>query len=216
MVERNAKLRIAVSGPTGSGKSTAAREMASYPGTVAIYESVPSELLRLLDTNPNEVCFRLQKEIMGSRLTRERGCFGKSIVIRDRTVAEDFQVFASMFFSFGFITRAELKQLEIMYKTIESDIGVPDAYLLMQANEDVLRDRMRKAGAPRLVANALDDQLARYETWYASLAAPRVRIDTTRLDARSLARRCSWVVETANSAKRGELIKNDVYGISWE
>src|SRR5882757_11514117 len=118
MVDREVKLKIAISGPTGTGKSTATSLMAETHNVYVVNERVPSWLLTQLDTNPSEVCFQIQQEIMKSRLSNELAVGDETIIVRDRTVSEDIHIFASMFESAALITNDEMHRLQNMYRKI--------------------------------------------------------------------------------------------------
>jgi deoxyadenosine/deoxycytidine kinase len=216
MVDREVKLKIAISGPTGTGKSTATSLMAEAHNVYVVNERVPSWLLTQLDTNPSEVCFQIQQEIMKSRLSNELAVGDEPIIVRDRTVSEDIHIFATMFESAALITNDEMHRLQNTYRKIEKEIGGPDVYVLLKANADILLERIRKAAAPQLIISLLEQQLVRYEQWYSTLSAPLVTIDTTRLDARELERHCNWVLATARAALDGQLQQNSDLGIFWE
>ncbi len=215
MINAGKTLRLAVSGPTGSGKTSAVRSLSVHADVCAVLEPIPHEIFERFIGNPSAHCYDLQRTIIERRVAAESQCAPSAVVVRDRTVAEDFHVFASMHRSAGLLTEDQFERLRGLANQAERQLGKADAYLLLTADPDVLLCRIRAAGAPDSILNRLDEQIGLYHRWRATLFAPSVIIDTTRLTPDKLAMCCEWVLESLLDAYRGLRPRSNILDLQW-
>jgi deoxyadenosine/deoxycytidine kinase len=215
MIRQRNKLRIAVSGPTGTGKSSFVREMSRRSGVCAVLEPEPVALHDTLGGTDSGNLYELQRAIMLGRLHSEQLCGSCKIIVRDRSVIEDFHIFVAMFFAAGFLTALQHAKLRKLSDDICLATGHADAHILLGAENAVQLNRIQTAGAPQLIVDMLANQNQLYETWYASLIGPRLLIDTTLLRLSDIAARSEWALSTVSRACEGEYLIDRTLNLAW-
>jgi deoxyadenosine/deoxycytidine kinase len=210
-------LNLHVSGPTGTGKSTLVRVMGSYPQVSIRPEPQLSDLLRRFNSEPAVYCFELQRTMLSRRVCGDDDpvAAGGQIRVWDRSPEEDFAIFATMFHTAGYLSSEQFAALREQAAQIAAALGGPDAFVLLTAEEAVLKRRLATVGAPSRVLSLLREQVRLYEAWFASLRAPRLVIDTSTLEADDLARRGGWVLSSLPQACKGEGARNSAFGLAW-
>jgi deoxyadenosine/deoxycytidine kinase len=209
-------LRLAVSGPTGSGKTSAVRFIGEHTGVCVVPESLPSELFALFTADPSTYCYALQREIILNRRSAEQACNNSWLVARDRTVSEDLHVFVRMHAAGGWLTSAQCDDLAELADAVQRNCGMPDAFLVLSANNATLRKRIICTGAPSRILGRLDDQVQLYEGWVRHLSAPRVVADTSQMDLLQLRDICDWIVSTVAEACAGRALSNSRWNLKWK
>jgi deoxyadenosine/deoxycytidine kinase len=207
-------LTLSVSGPTGSGKSMLVRLMATHPGVHAFPEPRPADLLGRFDAEPAEYCFELQRTILSSRLDEVTSTGGR-IRVRDRGPDEDVAIFAAMFHAAGYLSGEQLAELRELAREVSAIVGAADAFVLLTAEEGILEQRIRAAGAPDLVVNLLGEQIRLYQQWCESLVAPRITLDTSNLAVDELGRSGAWILSSLAQACAGKCAQNSALGLAW-
>jgi deoxyadenosine/deoxycytidine kinase len=207
-------LRLSVSGPTGSGKSTLVHLLATHPGVRAIPEPRPTDLLRRFDAEPELYCFELQRTILLARLNEVPGVDGQ-IRVLDRGPDEDVAIFAAMFHAAGYLSGEQLAELRNLSTHVSGIVGAADAFVLLTAQKDVLERRIRAAAAPDRVVALLAEQIRLYQQWCESLVAPRITLDTSRLAVYDLAQRGAWILSSLARACAGDCAQNLALGLAW-
>jgi deoxyadenosine/deoxycytidine kinase len=207
-------LKVNVSGPTGSGKSTLVRLMATHPGVSAIPEHQPVDLLRRFDAEPYAHCFELQRTILSARLDKPVGD-AAWVRLQDRSPEEDIAVFAAMFYSAGYLSPLQLTKLSELARSLSAISGDADAFVLLTAERRILEQRVRAAGAPNVVIDLLDEQIRLYHQWFDSLTGPRIVINTSSLGLEALASRGAWILSSITSACARQPARNAALDLVW-
>lgn len=193
-------LRIAISGATGAGKTTLATELGRAPGAALVAEPQPEGLLRRFSLEPRAHCAALQEAILSGRAEAARRCPAPArVLVLDRTVREDLEVFVAMHAARGYLTPDDAARLAELAAGAEAAIGVPDLFVLVTAAPAVLAARLEREGAPAPILASLDDQLARYRAWWARCRTRRLELDTTHRAPGEYARIAAWILATAEA-----------------
>jgi deoxyadenosine/deoxycytidine kinase len=203
-------IRCGVSGPTGSGKSTFAGMLASWPGVTLIREQVPNLRHLRLEEFPNS--WELQKQIIESRLFQSIAASASPILVFDRTITEDREVFLELHYRLGFLNDSEFQSLRQFSQNVENKIGNPHVFIVLFADAATLRERMlsdQQHSRPRWLLDSLDLQVELYTQWRNSLKSPHIQIDTSHLALSELSDLAQQIWTTlSRSLKQGE----DVWG----
>jgi deoxyadenosine/deoxycytidine kinase len=187
---------LGVSGPTGSGKSTLGRIIASKARGQFLAEPFPKEALEAFQKEPAKNGSRLQRAFLMDKLSNYKATEKTACLVMDRTIAEDREVFLEMHYRLGFITDEQLPVIQALSHEVEAEIGLPDALIYLTADEKVLRSRMISDGRPPWLIECLPSQISLYERFFTSISLPRVRIDSTHLELTDLEDIAQWIVET--------------------
>lgn len=181
-------------------------------------EEVPSPLLADFAANPADSCFALQASIIRSRAERTRSCgHNKRLLVADRTVCEDLNVFVELHKRNGWLTQPEVDALLSIAAEYGETATIKDVLISMTAEKSILRGRLSRALAPAVIVNTLDVQVQLYRTWLENkvLAPLRLVVDTsttTKIDIANMAR---WVLETVEDAHRGKATPLSPLGSNW-
>jgi deoxyadenosine/deoxycytidine kinase len=208
-------LRIAISGPTASGKTTLARLMAQGDHTGIVAEPQPVDLLASFSRSPREYCQALQLAIIRGRATNAREHATRQVIVFDRTVREDIEIFIRLHQRHGFLDAKQVSHLVSVAMDVEAEIGPPDVYVLTTAEPSVLRDRLGTESPPRPIIESLEEQLALYRRWTDLLRAPRLLLDTTRRTLGDLEHIAKWILGTALDVQSGNAPENKVFAVAW-
>lgn len=189
------KITIGLIGPCGSGKSTLAIAFSALPDVDVALEIPP----KALESNPPYTSLNvmaLQREFLQTRLRQATAARSKILVL-DRTVEEDREVFLRLHYELGGITRAELAQLDEFAELTGALIGTPDAIVILKANPETLRLRIGNRARPDWIVASFDRQLSLYATLVAKTKGSVLEIDTTALSASTLRQIAPWIATTA-------------------
>lgn len=180
------RLRIAVTGPTGAGKSTFAGRLASLIGAALVREKVDTIQAARFDLNPAANCFNLQRAIISERIASNqripRAC---RFVVMDRIVAEDVAIFLPMYLRAGLLTKHQVTRI---LSTIPTELDFQPVHLQihLHANHNILNSRLRASGSPGPVIALLNSQILRYSEWIETRSNTVISIDTSSISVRDL------------------------------
>ena len=167
-----------ISGPTGSGKSSLTRMLASL-GCATVQEELPPELFRRFASNPAQHCEALQEAIMRSRFSRWQSLRHNRRVIFDRGIDEDAHVFCRMHRDLGLLDDDQLVRLQTLASDLQVTMPEPDLIIFMSPQRDVLKQRVTSATHPPLIVDNLDRQLTLYSEWLAARQGDVLRLDNS-------------------------------------
>jgi deoxyadenosine/deoxycytidine kinase len=179
---------IAIAGNIGAGKSSLLDFLTSSYDVVPFYE--PN------DANPylpdfyrdmrrwafsSQLFFLASKFRIHQHADRSRG-----VVIQDRTIFEDAEVFATALHQMRKIDQRDWETYQAFYQAILEAIRPPDLMIYLRCSMRTLRRRIRLRGRPMEQAIPLSylKRLERlYETWIAGYRLGEVLVlDSDRLD----------------------------------
>ena len=137
---------IAVEGPIGVGKTTLARSLAKeMGGRLVVEEPVDEGILTRYYSNIKRYAFQTQVYFLASRYKqiqdlRHDTLFDLPFMVADYIFEKDL-IFAQCFLSPG-----EYQVYENLYKSLAKDIISPEFVILLQADVDVMMDRIGMRG----------------------------------------------------------------------
>lgn len=161
---------IAIAGNIGAGKSTLTKLLASHFGWEAQYEDVENNpyLMDFYEDMPRW-SFPLQVFFLNSRFNQlidiQRG---EKVVVQDRTIYEDAQIFAPNLHSMSLMTKRDFDNYTNLFKTINKLINPPDLLIYLRGSISTLVGQIQKRGR-EYEENLRMDYLRRlneyYEAW---------------------------------------------------
>ncbi len=192
MVQRSSRPRfVAVAGNIGAGKSELVGFLARRWGAVPSFE--PNEQNPYLDdfyadmerwAFHSQLWFLSQKAKLHRGIQRSRG-----LVLQDRTIYEDAEVFARNLFEQGRISARDWDTYAGLYETLRAGLKPPDLLVYLRASVPTLRKRIRRRGraSEQDLPTAYLRRLGRlYESWLAGWRlSPVLVLETDDWDYRT-------------------------------
>jgi deoxyadenosine/deoxycytidine kinase len=190
---RERAFTVALSGPTGSGKTSVGLLLAARPSTIWVEEPNPrTRLAQMLEDGSRDGA-EIQSWIVQERfraiydaIKRSDPC---SVIIIDRTPAEDREVFFELHCRTGSMNFASLVRLNELFASIEGDVTEPDFTLFLSADQATLRSRLMVRSEGEWLCTHLELQLKLYREYYERLIARGqhvLLIDTSGFGAEQL------------------------------
>ncbi|MEM1034251.1 MAG: deoxynucleoside kinase [Myxococcota bacterium] len=116
----------------------------------------------------------------------ERRAADGEVVVQDRTIYEDAEIFAAHLHRAGHLSDRDWASYASLYDNLREVLQPPELMIYLRCPLPTLTKRIKKRGrayeaaVPRRYLKALEDL---YETWFATYdASPKLRLDTDRLD----------------------------------
>lgn len=179
---------IAIAGNMGSGKSSLVDFLCREYGIRPFFE--PN------DSNPyladfykdmkawayhSQLYFLTHKFRIHQELDRDGG-----VVVQDRTIHEDAEIFCTNLFRSGFISRRDYKTYMELYRTILKSIQPPTVMICLECSLRTLKKRIAKRGR-QMEKSVPDSYLCRLERLYKRFftrydLSPVIRISTEKYD----------------------------------
>lgn len=210
---------IAISGPTGVGKTTVARCIAARSASAVIPEPLPLGLIELVASEPARYCGALQWEFVAERTRAiETACSqleDGELAFVDRTLSEDRDVFFNLHHGQGRLTVRELNSLVGFVAASERSVPSASAVVYLTARTDTLRQRLLSRGSLGIIVDSLETQVALYHSWYARCSAPSVSIDTTHLSMEEMSTLADWICASAPQVVAGNLPTHPRHDWAW-
>lgn len=176
---------IWLSGPTGGGKTSIAQLLREY-GFSIVEEALPTDLFQSFAVDPIANCEALQRRLMTARLEGWRAVASNTRVAFDRSIDEDVEVFCRMHRGAGYLTQLQFDALGRFADELQQQIPNPDLIAFITADAGTLRYRLRAGGAPQPIVENLETQVLLYSQWLQNRPEQVLRLDTTKLAARTI------------------------------
>jgi deoxyadenosine/deoxycytidine kinase len=183
----NRKLFVAMAGPIGAGKTTAAKLVSQHFGFELFDEPViDNRFLRDYYADMRRWSFTLQLEFLLKRI--EHHDLIRSVAkscIQDRTLLEDPEVFAKYLHGLGHMDDRELDLYFEYFHKLNRSVAQPDKVIVLEVGTvDVLSSRIRHRGRAEEQGISHDflKGLAGYYTTLPSVCRTKYKIDTLVVD----------------------------------
>ncbi len=201
---------IAVAGNIGVGKSTLVRMMQERLGWEPFYEAVvDNPYLADFYTDMPRWAFQSQVFFLTRRLRAHRELLDSpGVVVQDRSVYEDAQVFARNLFRQGAMVERDYRTYEELYHVLSELLPPPDLIVYLRASVDtlvrriVLRGREYEKSISREYLSQLNEL---YEEWITTFTrAPVLCVPADRLDYVQYEADLELVLSKVQDKLRGE------------
>ena len=163
---------IVIAGNIGAGKTTLTTALSKHFGWEPQYEDVENNpYLNDFYEDMPRWSFNLQIFFLNSRFKQildiQRG---KAVVIQDRSIYEDAQIFAPNLHSMGLMSTRDYENYLSLFETISSSIKPPDLVIYLKASIPTLVNQIQKRGR-EYEDNLRLDYLKRLNDYYDSWAS---------------------------------------------
>lgn len=181
------RTRIVVCGCIGAGKTTAVRLLSSalgYEGQVENYSENP--FLDLFYQDSARWAFQSQLWFLVEALCCERRAVKDSGIVKELDPMLVVEVMSREMHERGFISGEEMAMLRDV--ACPKQLPTPDLYLLLEADAEVLHERIHARGRPmeqNIDIGYLSTLSDRYEAVLSGSQVPVLTIPTDRIDIRA-------------------------------
>lgn len=180
--QQNKKLRhVAIAGNIGAGKTTLTTQLGQHFGWDIFYEDV--------DNNPylddfyedmRRWSFNLQVYFLNSRFDQAKKIqTGSQVVIQDRTIYEDANIFAPNLYEMGLMSPRDFENYTTLFKLMTSFLAPPDLLIYLRASTDTLLNQIKRRGRAyenNIRPEYLENLNQYYETWINNYTAGKLLI----------------------------------------
>ncbi|MGE5139606.1 MAG: deoxynucleoside kinase [Rudaea sp.] len=201
---------VAVAGNIGVGKSTLVHLMQERLGWEPFFEAVvENPFLADFYTDMRRWAFQSQIFFLTRRLHAHRELLDRpGIVVQDRSVYEDAQVFARNLYLQGDMAERDYRTYEELYHVLTEFLPPPDLIVYLRASVDTLLRRIGQRGRD-YEKGISAEYLARlndlYEEWISTFArAPVLCVPADRLDYVQYTSDLEIVLSKVQQKLRGE------------
>jgi len=172
---------IAIEGPLRVGKSTLARVLADRLHATRVLDPDDNPFLKDFYKEKAGSAFRTQMYFLFERHRRL-----SELQDGERTVVSDFLFEKDKIFAYINLDNEELKLYERYYEMFAATVKPPDLVIYLQANTDILRERIAKKKSPgesRISREYLDEVIRAYEHFFFRYSASDLLvINTSEID----------------------------------
>ncbi len=187
--QHNQRCLIALAGPCGAGKTTVARTLAEKDANyIWIQEIEPPPAIRNSGSPTPEVAEEFQKAAITSRYQISLDDSASRIVILDRTLEEDREIFYPLYSRLGFLREEQVRRLTHLSLECEAFVGSPDCAIILTAQREVLKQRIIHSGRPAWLIESFDLQYALYADWIERSRGRFITIDVSEMDPTNVCR----------------------------
>jgi len=139
---------IAIAGNIGAGKTTLTKILSKHFGWLPQFEDVENNpYLNDFYEDMPRWSFNLQVYFLNSRFKQIIEIQqGTEVVIQDRTIHEDAQIFAPNLHGMGLMSSRDFENYTKLYETISSMIRPPDLLIYLKATVPTLVNQIQKRG----------------------------------------------------------------------
>jgi len=165
-----------LSGPTGSGKTTLAGQLANT-GFAIVRETLPPPLFEAFRSDPARHCAALQEAIMRGRSEGWSRIPARRNVAFDRSVDEDLAIFCRLHAEHGLIDESAASHLQAVGLALQAALPPADLIVYLRPNAQVLSGRIARVGHPAPISETLTRQVDLYDEWATRQTTSLLRID---------------------------------------
>lgn len=139
---------IAIAGNIGAGKTTLTKILSKHFGWLPQFEDVENNpYLNDFYEDMPRWSFNLQVYFLNSRFKQIIEIqAGTEVVIQDRTIHEDAEIFAPNLHGMGLMSSRDFENYTRLYETISSMIRPPDLLIYLRATVPTLVNQIQKRG----------------------------------------------------------------------
>jgi deoxyadenosine/deoxycytidine kinase len=178
---------VALSGPTGAGKSSVGALVGQRSDVVFVSEPDPSVLLTQLTGDTGRInAADIERWIIRERHRSILGALSKAVhhqvVLIDRLLSEDREIFVQLHYRNGSIDGVEMADLDQLVDALQADVTEPNLHVFFSADIEGLRARLRGRSEGKWLIEHLGLQLMLYREYRNRLESsgrPIVSIDTS-------------------------------------
>jgi deoxyadenosine/deoxycytidine kinase len=139
---------IAIAGNIGAGKTTLTKLLAKHFNWTPNYEDVDhNPYLNDFYNDMHRWSFNLQIYFLNSRLQQLVNISrGTDVVIQDRTIYEDANIFAPNLHEMGLMTKRDFENYHNFFQTLKTMVNPPDLLIYLKASVPTLVGQIQKRG----------------------------------------------------------------------
>ncbi len=196
---------ISISGPSGSGKTTLTNYFKKKEKVSIIKEPISDELLNQFSISPSRYAYVLQEHIIRRRFESFNNLLNNhdvEIIVFDRTVSEDIEVFFKLHHSLGYLSNGEVTRLLTIADKYKRTIANYDEFKIgLNASPETLLERLQLDEnhiRPSWLIQSLSLQCELYKKWFNTIEFNNF-IDTSKYKIKEL----DGLAESALRSVRG-------------
>jgi deoxyadenosine/deoxycytidine kinase len=200
---------IAIAGNIGAGKTTLTRILAKHFNWIPNYEDVENNpYLNDFYNDMQRWSFNLQIFFLNSRLKQlidiQRG---NDVVIQDRTIYEDANIFAPNLHEMGLMSKRDFENYSNFFRTLKTLVSPPDLLIYLKASVPTLVGQIQHRGR-EYEDNIRLDYLKKLNEYYNSFIesytdGPLLVIDVDNLNFAERDEDLAKVIELVNGQVNG-------------
>jgi deoxyadenosine/deoxycytidine kinase len=148
MAKKKKIKHIAIAGNIGAGKTTLTKALAKHFNWTPNFEDVENNpYLNDFYNDMHRWSFNLQIFFLNSRLKQLVDIQnGDDIVIQDRTIYEDANIFAPNLHEMGLMTKRDFDNYKNFFETLKTMVNPPDLLIYLRATVPTLVGQIQKRG----------------------------------------------------------------------
>ncbi len=148
MAKKKKIKHIAIAGNIGAGKTTLTKALAKHFNWTPNFEDVENNpYLNDFYNDMHRWSFNLQIFFLNSRLKQLVDIQkGDDIVIQDRTIYEDANIFAPNLHEMGLMTKRDFDNYKNFFETLKTMVNPPDLLIYLKASVPTLVGQIQKRG----------------------------------------------------------------------
>lgn len=178
---------IGVCGNIGAGKSSMIEILEKQFGYTPVYETVEENpYLSEFYHDMKRWAFHSQLFFLIKRFDfLKRVDPSNGIILEDRTIEEDVNIFARNLYELGYISEKDWKTYLELFKTFSDHIPTPAGLIYLEASIKTLKEHVRRRGR-NFESEISDEYLKRlnilYDKWISGIKIPLLKINCDMID----------------------------------